>query len=451
MIKRIQRLRRITPSQVVLLSFLALILAGAVLLTLPISSSGGNHTPFLDAIFTATSATCVTGLIVHDTATYWSPFGQTVIITLIQVGGMGVVTLALLVNMLRGQKIGLRQRFIMQESIGAPQMAGIVRMTGMIVKFTFLFEGVGALLLSIRFIPQFGLLRGVLYSVFHSISAFCNAGFDLMGQPGSLYPSLTEFAASPIVNLTISALIVVGGIGFATWDDFRQHGLHFRAFRLQTKIVLTTTALLLIVPFLFLLLYEMQLPQWAGLPLGEKILGALFQTVTARTAGFNTLNLGMFSHSSILLMILLMVVGGSPGSTAGGFKTTSLATVYLSVRSTLKRKSGIQVFGRRLDDTALSRATVLIFLYVVFFVAGGIAIAMIDDVPLISALFETSSAIATVGLSLGLTPDLSAPSRLILIFLMYFGRVGGLTMIYAFANPNIPSPARMPQERITIG
>lgn len=449
--EKMQRLRHISSSQVILLGFLLMILCGAILLMLPISSHSGHATNFLDALFTATSATCVTGLIVFDTATYWSPFGQVVILALIQIGGMGVVTVALLVNMLRGQKIGLRQRFIMQESIGAPQMAGIVRMTNLIFKFTLVFEGAGALLLMTQFCGKFGFFKGVWYSIFHSISAFCNAGFDLMGTPGDLYPSITHYVANPIVNLVISALIIIGGIGFSTWSDFRDHGLHFRSYRLQTKVVLVTTSILLVVPFLFILLYELQLPQWDGLTLGEKLLGAWFQSVTTRTAGLNTLNLTAFSHATLLVMIILMLIGGSPGSTAGGFKTTTLAAIFLSVRSTLRHKSGVQVFERRLEDSVLSRATVLIFLYLCAFMVGGLAISIIDGVPLVSALFETSSAIGTVGLSLGLTPSLSLPSRMILIFLMYFGRVGGLTMIYAFANPNQASPARMPQERITIG
>ncbi len=449
--QKIQRLRHITPSQVILLGFMGQILFGSLLLMLPVSSRDRVVTPFVDALFTATSATCVTGLVVRDTSSYWSPFGQFVILGLIQVGGMGVVTVALLINILRGQKIGLRQRFIMQESIGAPQMAGILRMTNLILKFTLLFEGIGAVALATQFCPQFGLVKGLWYAVFHSISAFCNAGFDLMGRPGALYPSIVSYVGNPVVNLTIGGLIVAGGIGFATWSDFREHGLQFHAFRLQSKIILSTTAFLLVVPFLFFLFYEMNLPQWSGLTEWQKFWAAFFQSITPRTAGFNTIDLTMISEPSLMVMIALMLIGGSPGSTAGGFKTTSLAALFLSVRSTLRRRTGVQAFGRRLEDSALSQATVLIFAYVVAFLLGGLAISILDGVPMMSALFETASAVGTVGLSLSLTPTLSLPSHLILIFLMYFGRVGGLTMIYAVANTSRSSPARMPQERMTIG
>lgn len=444
-----RRTRRITPPQVIMLGFLSLILLGTVLLMLPISSKSGTVTPFLNALFTATSATCVTGLVVYDTFSHWSAFGQAVILCLIQIGGMGVVTVALCVNRLRGKKIGLRQRFIMQESIGAFQMGGIVRTTNFIVKYVFLIECAGAILLAFRFCPRYGLATGLWYAVFHSISAFCNAGFDLMGRSGA-YSSLTGWESDPIVNLTVMALVIVGGIGFLTWSDVKEHGRKFRAYHLQTKIVLTTTAVLLLFPALFFLLYEFRLPQWAELSFGEKFWGALFQTVTARTAGFNTVDLACLSGPSLLLMMCLMLIGGCPGSTAGGFKTTSIAALFLSMGSTLRGKAGIQAFGRRLEDDALSRATLLIFVYFLLALSGGIVICIVDGVPMTAALFETCSAVGTVGVTLGITPGLSAPSHLILIFLMFLGRVGGLTMIYGLA-PASASRAKLPQERITIG
>lgn len=444
-----KRLRRITPPQVIMLGFLCLILFGALLLMLPVASKTARPTPFLDALFTSVSATCVTGLIVYDTYSHWSLFGQAVILCLIQAGGMGVVTVAVCISRMRGKRIGLRQRVIMQESISAFQMGGIVRMTAFIVKYVLLIEGIGAVLLALRFCPRLGLFTGLWYAVFHSVSAFCNAGFDLMGR-SSPFSSLTGWAADPLVNLTIMLLIVIGGIGFLTWADVRDHKLRFSAYKLQTKLVLVTSALLLALPALFFLLYEFRLPQWAALSGGEKFLGALFQTVTARTAGFNTVDLAALSHPSLLLMMCLMLVGGSPGSTAGGFKTTALAALFLSFHSTLRGRSGVQAFGRRLEDDALSRATLLIFVYVMLALAGGVFLCIWDGVSLIAALFETCSAVATVGVTLGITPELSAPSHLVLIFLMYLGRVGGLTMIYGLAAAT-PSPARMPQEHITIG
>lgn len=442
--------RRFTPSQVIVVGFLAIILLGSLLLMLPISSRSGVRTPFLDALFTATSAACVTGLVVHDTYSYWSEFGQFVLLLLIQVGGMGFVTIALLINMLRGNKIGLRQRFIMQESVGLPQMAGILRTTGLIFRLAAVLELGGALLLATQFCPRYGPLKGLWYALFHSVSAFCNAGFDLMGQHAQ-YSSMTGWVSNPIINLVLMLLIIIGGLGFAAWADIREHGFHLHQYRLQTKLVLTTTVVLLVVPFLFYFFYEFGRATWLGLPLKDRFWGALFQAVTPRTAGFNTVDLTLFSEPSLALMMVLMLIGGSPGSTAGGIKTTTTAAIFLSVRSVLRRRGNVEAFGRRLEDTVLGRATVLFFVYLTLFLVGGTAIAMIEQADLIVCLFEAASAVGTVGLTLGLTPTLSTASRLILIFLMYFGRVGGLTMIYALANPNVVAPARMPQERITIG
>lgn len=442
--------RRITPPQVIALGFLCIILLGAVLLTLPAASRDGTATPFLDALFTATSATCVTGLIVYDTYTHWSLFGQAVILLLIQVGGMGFITIALVFNMLRGKKIGLRQRFIMQESIGLPHMAGVLRTTGFIFRCVLLFEGAGAVLLASRFIPKYGFLQGLWYGVFHSISAFCNAGLDLMGQTEA-FSSMTAWTDDPVVNLTLMALILLGGIGFVTWLDVYERRRDLRRYRLQTKIVLASTAVLLVLPFLYFFFGELGRPQWQSLSPAERFWGAAFHTVTPRTAGFNTLDYGNFSEVGILVTILLMLTGGAPSSTAGGLKLTTVAAVFLSVRSVLCRKSDVEVFGRRLEDGILSRAMVLITVYGFLFLGGGAVISALDGVPLLYALFESGSAVATVGLSVGLTPGLSAPSHLILIFLMYLGRVGGLTLLYALADPNEAQPARRPQERITIG
>ena len=256
--------RQATPAQIIILGFLGIILAGALLLMLPVSSQAGVFTPFPNALFTATSATCVTGLVVHDTATYWSPFGHLVLLVLIQTGGMGVVTVAVAVVMCSGRRIGLRQRWVMQESISAPQVGGIVRMTSFILKAMLLIEGTGALLLSLRFCPQLGLLRGLWYGIFHSISTFCNAGFDLMGTSAP-YSSLTGYVGDPLVWGPIALLILVGGLGFLTWHDLWEHRLRFRAYRLQSKLILVSTAALLLLSFLFFQCYEFRLPQWAEL------------------------------------------------------------------------------------------------------------------------------------------------------------------------------------------
>lgn len=445
-----ERLRRFTPAQVIVVGFMVMIFAGTLLLMLPFSSRTRSVTPFLDALFTATSASCVTGLVVYDTWTHWSLFGQFVILMLIQIGGMGFVAVAVAINILRGTKIGLRQRYLMQETSGLPQMAGILRATGKIFLYTALFEGFGAVLLATRFVPEYGIARGIWYGIFHSISAFCNAGFDLMGHGGP-FSSLTHWVGDPVVNLTICFLIIVGGLGFSVWLDLQEHRRHLRRCRLQTKLVLSTTAFLLVVPFLFFFLYEFRLPQWGDYTLGERFLASIFQSVTPRTAGFNTMNYSLFSDTGLMLTIFLMLIGGSPGSTAGGVKTTTLAVFYLSVRSALRRRQDTEAFGRRLSHDVLSRATVLIFAYLVLFLCGAAAVSILDGVPLSAALFETSSAIATVGLTVGITPTLSAPSLVILIFLMYFGRVGGLTMIYALADPHNRVPGRKPLEPVMVG
>ena len=441
---------RVSPARVIIFGFLALILLGTALLMLPVSTRERVGASFFDALFTATSATCVTGLVVHDTATYWSGFGQAVILFLIQVGGMGVVTMAVAIFIFSGKRIGLKQRWVMQESISAPQVGGIVRQTRVILKTAFAIEGVGALILAVRFCPEFGPGRGLWYAVFHSISAFCNAGFDLMGTQAP-FSSLTGYTGDAAVNATVMLLIVVGGLGFLTWQDVSAHRFRFKEYRLQSKLILVTTAGLLLFGFLFFLLYEFRLPQWDNLPPSEKFLAAMFQSVTPRTAGFNTVDLARMSEPSKLLTILLMLTGGSPGSTAGGFKTTTFAVLMLSAIAVFRKRPSAQCFGRRVQDGVLQSACTIFLLYLLLFLAGGIVICCIDQVPLMDALFEAASAIGTVGLSLGSTARFSLPCRMILVFLMYFGRVGGLTMIYAFTAGSRAISSQFPQEQVTVG
>ena len=441
---------RITPAQIIILGFLSLITAGTVLLMLPFSTNGPGGAPFLDALFTATSATCVTGLVVRDTALYWSTFGQAVILLLIQIGGMGVVTMAVAIFIFAGKRISLKQRWVMQESISAPQVGGIVRQTRFILKTAAAMEAAGAALLALRFCPSMG-WKGLWYAVFHSVSAFCNAGFDLMGTDSGPCSSMTAYTADALVNLALILLIALGGIGFMTWQDFREHKWHVRAMRLQTKVVLSTTAILLAGGFLYFYFYEFQQPQWLELGVGERFWAALFQTVTPRTAGFNTVELSKMTQPSQLVTVFLMLVGGSPGSTAGGFKTTTLAVLLLTTAAVFRRRDTAHCFGRRLQDEAVHSATALLMLYLLLAMTGGILICCIDGIPLMGALFESASAVATVGLSLGYTGGLSAASRLILIFLMYFGRVGGLTVIYAVTAKGTGKVSQFPQERVTVG
>ena len=442
---------RLTPAQIVVLSFFLMIAVGAALLMLPFSTREGVSPPLETAVFTATSAACVTGLVIQDTAQYWSAFGQGVILCLIQVGGMGVVTMAVVVMMFSGKKIGLRSRWIMQESILAPQVGGIVKMARLILTITLAVEGAGALLLAFRFCPEFGLGRGIWYAVFHSVSAFCNAGFDLMGAKGSPFASLTDYRADALVSLTAILLILIGGIGFGTWKDFRDKRLHLRRFSLQSKLVLSTTLVLVGGGFLFMFLYEFRLPQWQSLGLGERALAALFQTVTPRTAGFNTVDLTALSPGGKLVTLALMLIGGASGSTAGGFKMTTVAVLLLCIASAFRGKDSTNAFGRRIPDQAVQNAAAIFILYLLLFLASGIFISCYEQLPLMSALFETASAIATVGLSLGITAQLSTVSHIILILLMFFGRVGGLTLIYAVASGDGADGARLPQERVAVG
>ena len=436
---------RLTPAQIVVLSFFLMIAVGAALLMLPFSTREGVSPPLETAVFTATSAACVTGLVIQDTAQYWSAFGQGVILCLIQVGGMGVVTMAVVVMMFSGKKIGLRSRWIMQESILAPQVGGIVKMARLILTITLAVEGAGALLLAFRFCPEFGLGRGIWYAVFHSVSAFCNAGFDLMGVRGK-FSSLTSFAADPVINLAIMGLIVSGGIGFLTWYDIRTKKFRLREYRMQSKAILTVTALLILLPALGFFFLE-----FAGLPTGERIWCSLFQSVTPRTAGFNTADLTKLSDSGAALTIILMLIGGSPGSTAGGMKTTTLAVIIAAAAAVFRRRSDAHFFGRRISADTVRSAAAIMLMYLVLFMAGGMAISRVEGIALLDCLFETASAIGTVGLSMGITPGLSLASRGILVFLMFFGRVGGLTLIFAAVSGDRNFAAKLPQERITVG
>ena len=442
--------RRLTPARIIIFGFLALILFGALLLTLPVSTRDGLGASFEDALFTATSATCVTGLVVQDTYTYWSPFGQAVVLALIQIGGMGVVTMALAIFTITGRRIGLKQRVVMQETVSAPHVGGMVRLVGFIVRGTLLVEGAGAVVLALRFCPQFGFGKGLWFAVFHSVSAFCNAGFDLMGESGA-FSSLVHYSADPLVNIAIMALITIGGIGFFVWDDLLQNGLHFRRYRLQTKLVLVTSGLLIVLPAAYLYFVEFSHPQWAGLSAGERVLAALFQSVTTRTAGFNTIDQTALSGPALMLCTLTMLVGGSPGSTAGGFKTTSLAVLVLCVASVLRQRDSIQVFSRRFPPVVLRHTATLVTLYAGLFLAGAMAICEWDGVPLSAALYETASAIATVGLTVGITPGLGLASHLVLVFLMYFGRVGGLTLRYAVAGAHPAPHGTLPEEKVNVG
>lgn len=437
--------KHLTTAQIIILGFAGLVLCGALLLMLPIASQSRTVTPFHEALLTATSASCVTGLVVRSTGAHWSLFGQIVILLLIQIGGLGVVTVALCFVRLSGRKISLFQRSAMQDSISAPQVGGIVRMTNRILRGTFLVEGAGALLMLVPFCRRFG-VKGIWYALFHAVSAFCNAGFDLLGTPDDPFPSLVAFRDDPLLVVTAALLILIGGIGFLTWEDVRTHRLRLRRYRLQSKLVLTVSAVLVVFPTLYYYFFEFT----AG-SAGQRLLDAFFQAVTPRTAGFNTVDLAAMTGASRALMVVLMLIGGASGSTAGGMKMNTVAVLFANVGAIFRRRGEVEAYGRRIDPDTVRQAATVVTMYLTLFFGGAVAISTIEGLPIGACLFESASAVATVGLTLGITPTLGVASQLILTALMYLGRVGALTLIYAaLANPDT-TPSRLPQEKVSVG
>ena len=443
--------RHFTSSQIIILGFAAAILLGSLLLMLPVSTRDGQGASFWDALFTSTSAVCVTGLVVRDTATYWSLFGQAVILTLIQIGGMGVVTLAVAITIISGRRIGLKQRSTMQEAISAPKVGGIVRLTGFIIRMTVLFELAGAAVMAPVFIGEFGPAKGLWYSVFHAISAFCNAGFDLMGTISGPYTSLESFVSDPLVNLTVIALILVGGIGFFVWDDLIECRFRWKRMQLHTRLVLLLSALLVLVPAALFYAFE-RTNAMAGLDTGGRVLASLFSAVTPRTAGFDTIATAELSDASALLTLLLMLTGGNPGSTAGGAKTTTMLLVLLLATSMLRREEDVHIMGRRIDMSLMRRACAIVVIYVSLAMVSTLALcALQPELALRDVLLEVFSAVDTVGMTTGITRQLGTASRLILIALMYAGRLGSLTFAILIAHRRTPAPVQYPAGQLLIG
>lgn len=439
---------KLNSLQILALGFALLILVGAFLIMLPISNRDGNRLGFMDAFFTATSATCVTGLVMFDTYTQFNLFGQIIIIALIQIGGLGFMTIAILFSMMLRKKIGLKERSILMEAVSTWQLSGVVRLVKRIIFGTAAFEITGALLLSIRFIPLFGFAKGIWYSIFHSISAFCNAGFDLMGifSPGS---SLTYFSNDIIVNITVMMLIFCGGLGFIVWNDLLDTKFNPKKIHLHTKIILASTAFLIIFSSIFFFITEKNFA-FSGMTTGNRILASLFQAITPRTAGFNTIVLTDLSEGGKFLTMLLMVIGAGPGSTGGGLKITTFFVILLSTFSYVRRSEDINTFKRRIEDSAVRKAYSSAGLY--FFISCiGIAVLCISGFAHTDSTFESLSAIGTVGLSLGITPSLNTASQLALILLMYCGRVGSVSLAIAIVQKHSAAKIKNPTERIIIG
>lgn len=439
----------LNSTQVIAGGFFLMILIGTFLLMLPISSKAMQWTDPLTALFTATSASCVTGLVVVDTYCYWSLFGKSVILCMIQIGGLGFITLGVFAAMFFRRNIGLKERNLIQDSVNTFHIGGVVALVRKIIVGTMMIEFIGAMLLSMKFIKEFPLMKAVGYGVFHSISAFCNAGFDLMGYQ-TPYNSLCAYAADPLVNIVITTLVIIGGIGFVVWDDLIKHKWHVSRYLLHTKIVLVTTGILLVGGMLLFLLFERN-NLFAGVPLETRLLEAMFASMTPRTAGFNSVDLAAMTDSSKLLTIFLMFIGGSPGSTAGGVKTTTIAVIFIFIFSSLRNNTGNNVFNRRLEEGAVKKASLVVFINLILALLVALVISATQNLPMMDIMIEVFSAIGTVGMSTGVTRELAPLSRLLIILLMYCGRIGSMTFAIFFIQKRYTAPVQLPAEKVLIG
>lgn len=425
------RPRHIATTQMVALMFAAIILLGALLLTLPAASRDGVSCGLRPALFTATSATCVTGLVLYDTWSQWSGFGQIVILCLIQIGGLGFMSVATLLIFLLRRKIGLQQRLMIAQSLSVNDIKGVVRLQKLVLTGSFSVEAVGAIILTLRFWPEYGFTRALRWGIFHSVSAFCNAGFDIFGAiaPGQ---SLIEFNADPVVLLTLSALIIIGGLGFLVWENIaRKRSL--RKFSVYTKLVLLITAALLAVGWAGTCLLEWNNPETlGGMTVGEKLLNGFFQSATLRTAGFAAIDQAKLTESGKAFSSVLMFIGGSSGSTAGGIKTATAGVLLISLWAGLRGRDQVVLRRRTIPQARVLNAMTLTLVVTCLFLAGSIALTLADGVPYLAAAFEVASAMGTVGLTMGITTGLSPLSQGIIIAMMFLGRVGVLSFSIAF-------------------
>ena len=432
--------------QILALGFLVLILIGGIILSLPISSQSGEPTNFLDAIFTSTSAVCVTGLITLNTSTHWNIFGQTVIITLIEIGGLGFMSFAVLISLILGKKITLRERLVMQEAMNTYSIQGLVKMVKYVLIFTVSVQFFGALLLSSQFVPEYGLSRGIFYSIFHSISAFCNAGFDLFGT------SLVGFSNNSVVILVVSTLIIIGGLGFTVLlEIYEFKGI--KKLSLHSKLALITTGVLILGGAILMLIFEYRNPETIGLMnIKDKLLNSFFAAVSPRTAGFNSIPTSDMTLASKFLTIILMLIGGSPGSTAGGLKTVTCGILVLTVISVIKGREDTEVFGRRLTKEIVYKAFTIVFIGLSLVIGVTMILSYTEaGASFIDLLYESASALGTAGLTLGLTPNLSPIGKVLIMLMMYIGRVGPLTVMLALTRKRKKSGYKYPEGKILIG
>lgn len=436
---------RSNPALYLSLGFFILIILGGLILSLPVFSRSGKPTPVVDSIFVAASASCVTGLTTVNTLTHWSTYGHVLIIILIQIGGLGIMTLATLFPLILRRKIGLKSRQILKEQLNIDTLQGIMKLFKYVLTFTFIVEGIGAILLSFRFIPIYGTLKGIWYSIFHSISAFCNAGFDLTGD--SIYP----FRNDLLINFTLMALIVIGGLGFmVTAEIFRKRSL--KKLSVHAKLVLIVSFSLIVVGSLVFFFIE---KQKGGLVYNESLVNSLiqstFQSVSARTAGFYSVKLGEMKDASVLLLIILMVIGGSPGSTAGGIKTTTFGILILSTIAMVKNEEEVVIFKKHIEAKTIRKALAIIMVYLALIFLVIFILSITEKFSVMDIAYEVSSAFATVGASRGITGDLSTVGKILLSISMYLGRIGPMTMAYSFGLKSKTKYIRYPEANISIG
>lgn len=440
-----KRMFKLNPPRVLALGFASLILIGTVLLNLPIASKSGQSIGFIDALFTAASAVCVTGLVVVNTAEFWSLFGQSVILILIQIGALGVMTMATAGALIVGRRITLRERLIIKEQLNQKTMSGLVKLTIYVILSTFVIEGIGTILLSFKFIPIYGPIKGIWQSLFHSVSAFCNAGFDVTGN------SMNPFASDLGINMIISVLIILGGLGFSVFIDISKVR-KIKRFKLHTKFVLSITVILLVAGMLAFIFIEFNNPSTIGnMNFSDKLLSSFFQSVVTRTAGFNSVSIGGLRDTTVFFFIILMFIGGSPGSTAGGIKTTTFGTLILATLSVIRGDKDVNIFQRRIGEDIINRSLAIIMVGITWIIIVATILTTTEDAIFLDLLFETTSAFATVGLTRGITPELSNIGKFLIIITMYAGRVGPLTMAFAFAQRNKSSKYRYAEGTIIVG
>lgn len=436
--------------QFLTLGFLTAIILGSLLLMLPFATREGRSTSYINALFTATSALCVTGLAPYDTATHWTLFGQLVILLLIQTGGLGFMTFVSAAFLIFKHGMGLYNKSVFMKDTNSGKLNGITKMVKRIFFGTAIFELLGAFMLMIRFIPDFGAARGIYYSVWHSVSAFCNAGFDLMGSVGNEFVSLSAYAADPLVVITLCLLILIGGMGFCVWSDIIDCKLNFKKFQLNTKVVIVANTAILITGTLLFMLFERS--NFGEHGFGGKLLIALFNATTPRTAGFSTIDLSVLSDSSYLLLIIFMFVGGNSGSTAGGIKVSTLTVIIMGMITVFRGKKDINIGKKRIESTLLSQALAIFAACLMLIMLSTLIICAVEPSAGFKAVtFEVVSALSTTGLSLSLTPTLGVASKLILIFLMFAGRVGILTLALALGEKRSAAEIRMPVDVLYIG